>query len=291
MGVTVLMNFELLVGLTVSETEKASAGLFGFSLDAWEGIIIAIVSVLIGGIITYFSQIGLRKREEKIRVIGLLTEKRISAYEKIIDALDVWGGVTYNTSKKQIKRVEELTQDTFTSNMLMYPVILTDRKTLYDFNALWQETIRDTHLNVDKNVTKRCRLVSWYLSVLMETFDVQFLDIRDKKNKLDYAIKTTMTELGCIIFDDYYMLANPIYQGVTEYLQSPKLIIEKESLRNIQRDQITEFIVKAPEMKLFKYRLVLRRRILELLGYDIEQADELLKNDPYDLSELTYIEN
>ncbi len=276
-----LMCLSLAVGRIVLETGNASVGLFGFSLDAWEGIIIAIVSVFIGGIITYFSQIGLRAREEKIRVVGLLTEKRIRAYEEIIGALDIWGGVTYNTDRTRIKQVEELTSATFSSNMLIYPIILTDRKSLYEFNALWQTTIQNTHLYVDKDVTKKCRLVSWYLSILMETFDIQFLDIGERKNKLDKAIRTTMKELGCILFDDYYLLANPIYQGVTEYLQSPKLIIEKESLRNIQGDQISEFIEKAPKMNLFKYRLVIRRRILELLGYSLEEANELLKNDPF----------
>jgi hypothetical protein len=276
----------LTVLATLSVADQSNAGLFGFSLETWEAIIIAAISVVIGGTITYFSQMGLRQREEKIRVVGLLTEKRINSYEKIIEALDTWGSVTYNTSEKSIKLVEALTQNTFSDKMLLYPIILTSRKSLLDFNALWQSTIQNTHLYIDENTTKQCRLISWYLSILMETFDVQFLDIMNKTREQERAINQTMTELGCIIFNDYHLLADPVYRRITKYLQSPKLTVEKESLRDIHVDQVKEFIHIAPKMNLFKYRLVLRRRILEIMGYSREKADELLQNDSCDFSEI-----
>lgn len=261
---------------TLEQVAKATS-LFGFSSSTWETIIIAIVSAMLGGALTHLSKVWLDTRQARTKVVGLITEKRIEAYKEIIEALDLWGSVLYNANQKRIDLIRELTDGTYTSRMPMYPVILRNMKSLHEFNAMWQSTIQGTHLYVDRKITKMCRMVSWYLKELYDTFTLEFYELREGHTKQERAIEKTMEEIGCIVFDDYHLVADPIYKAVMEYYQKPRLTIEKESLRDVQEAELNSFIALVPNTNLYKYNLVIRRRILENLGYSAENADALLR--------------
>ena len=268
---------------TIEQAVKATS-LFGFSSSTWETIIIAIASALIGGALTHMSKVWLDTRQARTKVVGLMTEKRIEAYKEIIEALDLWGSVFYNANQKRIELIKELTDGTYITHMPMYSVILRNTKSLQDFNALWQSTVQGTHLYVDSKITKMCRMVSWYLKELYDTFYLDFYELRENQAKQEKAIEKTMEEIGCIVFDDYHIVADPIYKAVVDYYKKPRLTIQKESLRNIQEAELRDFIDLIPSTNLYKYNLVIRRRILENLGYTTESADDILKRMIYKIT-------
>jgi hypothetical protein len=155
--------------------------------------IIGIVGVLIGSLISYFTNKSLKKKEVELRILEKVFDKRIAAHESILKVSQM-----LRTTHQTFKVDKE-------SNAITYPAILDSPKSVDDFVFLfWEVTNFNSHW-LDIELFRELNYIQDYMSTLIN----YLIGVPAEKYK----------EVGIIIKEDIINLAAELEKTTNKFFE------------------------------------------------------------------------
>lgn len=168
-------------------------GLFlGLPEFMWNGIFKLLISVLGGIIVASFTTLYLNKKNEVIRVTGILVERRIEIYRKLLSYLDNIGQKMYLPGMEAdltIKLLKERGFDLPNGNLFEYSRVFETCENFDSFFLDLERIILEDKLFLDDDSVKELYYIQSYFAL------INGLYVSIEKCTSDMGVKTTPEKL------------------------------------------------------------------------------------------------